>query len=56
MTARTKEKSTLVSGSIFAPMMKFMLPVMAATFLQAMYAAVDLLVIGQFVSDDATIT
>ncbi len=54
--SQTKEKSSLVSGAIFSPMMKFMLPVMAATFLQAMYAAVDLLVIGQFVSTDATIT
>lgn len=46
---KTKEKGSLVSGAIFSPMMMFMLPVMAATFLQAMYAAVDLLVIGRFV-------
>ncbi len=54
--SKTKEKSTLTSGAIYAPMMKFMLPVMAATFLQAMYSAVDLVVIGRFVSTDATIT
>lgn len=53
---KTANKSSLTSGAIYAPMMKFMLPVMAATFLQAMYATVDLLVIGQFVSTDATIT
>ncbi len=52
---KTREKSTLISGAFYAPMMKFMLPVMAATFLQAMYAAMDLLVIGRFVSTDATI-
>lgn len=54
--AKTKQKSTLTSGAIYGPLLKFMLPVMAATFLQAMYSAVDLLVIGQFVSTDATIT
>lgn len=53
--SKTKEKSSLVSGAIFSPMMKFMLPVMAATFLQAMYSAVDLLVIGRFISTDATV-
>ena len=50
-----KEKNSLISGAIFSPMMKFMLPVIAATFLQAMYSAVDLLVIGRFVSTDPTI-
>ncbi|MCD8390932.1 MAG: MATE family efflux transporter [Firmicutes bacterium] len=53
---KTANKSSLTSGAIYSPMMRFMLPVMAATFLQAMYAAADLLVIGQFVSTDATIT
>ncbi|MCD8221463.1 MAG: cytidylate kinase family protein [Clostridiales bacterium] len=53
--SKAREKSTLTSGAIYAPMMKFMLPVIAATFLQAMYAAVDLLVIGRFVSTDATV-
>ncbi len=52
---KTEEKCSLVSGAIFSPMMMFMLPVIAATFLQAMYAAVDLLVIGRFVSTDPTI-
>ncbi|MCD8040042.1 MAG: MATE family efflux transporter [Clostridia bacterium] len=48
---KTKQKSTLTQGAIFGPLMKFMLPVFCATFLQAMYAAVDLVVIGQFVED-----
>ncbi len=52
---KAQEKGSLVSGAIFGPMMKFMLPVIAATFLQAMYSAVDLLVIGRFVSTDPTI-
>lgn len=53
--SKARGKNTLTSGAIYAPMMKFMLPVKAATFLQAMYAAVDLLVIGRFVSTDATV-
>ena len=35
-------------GKIMAPLMKFALPVMLAMFLQALYGAIDLLVVGQF--------
>lgn len=35
-------------GSIFGPLIKFALPVLLALFLQTMYGAVDLLVVGQF--------
>ena len=35
-------------GKILRPLLEFMLPVMAALFLQAMYGAVDLLVVGHF--------
>lgn len=35
-------------GKIFAPLMGFALPVLLALFLQAMYGAVDLIVVGQF--------
>lgn len=42
----------LTSGKIYKPLMKFMLPVMLAAFLQAMYSAVDLMVIGRFVTED----
>ena len=35
-------------GGIFAPLVRFALPVLLAMFLQTMYGAVDLLVVGQF--------
>ena len=35
-------------GKILAPLVQFALPVLLALFLQAMYGAVDLLVVGQF--------
>lgn len=35
-------------GKILRPLVGFMLPVMAALFLQSMYSAVDLLVVGHF--------
>lgn len=35
-------------GRILAPLIRFALPVLLALFLQAMYGAVDLLVVGQF--------
>lgn len=37
-------------GKIFQPLVKFALPVLAALFLQSLYGAVDLLVVGQFAS------
>ncbi len=36
------------TGKIVAPLLKFALPVLAALFLQAMYGAVDLLIVGKF--------
>ena len=35
-------------GKIFSPLIRFALPVLLALFLQAMYGAVDLFVVGQF--------
>lgn len=35
-------------GKIFSPLIRFALPVLLALFLQAMYGAVDLLIVGQF--------
>lgn len=35
-------------GRILAPLLKFALPVLLALFLQAMYGAVDLLIVGKF--------
>ena len=38
------------SGKILAPLLRFAVPVVFALFLQAMYGAVDLLIVGQFAS------
>ena len=35
-------------GKILSPLVKFTLPVLAALFLQSLYGAVDLLIVGQF--------
>lgn len=43
------EKTTnFIEGKIFAPLIKFTLPILLAMFLQVMYGAVDLLIVGQF--------
>ena len=41
-------KNSFTEGKIFSPLIGFALPVLLALFLQAMYGAVDLLVVGQF--------
>lgn len=41
-------KNDFTQGKIFGPLIKFAIPILIATFLQAMYGAVDLLVVGQF--------
>ena len=43
-----KETQNFTQGRIFAPLIRFALPVLFALFLQTMYGAVDLLVVGQF--------
>ena len=35
-------------GKILAPLIRFMIPVFLAMFLQSMYGAVDLLIVGKF--------
>ena len=42
------EKNNFTTGKILPKLLLFMLPVLAALFLQAMYGAVDLLVVGKF--------
>lgn len=37
-----------IQGPILSPLLRFTLPVLLALFLQAMYGAVDLMVVGQF--------
>jgi len=43
-----KQTQNFTTGKIFAPLVRFALPVLLALFLQTMYGAVDLLVVGQF--------
>ena len=43
-----KQTQNFTSGKIFVPLIRFALPVLMALFLQTMYGAVDLLVVGQF--------
>lgn len=43
-----KESTNFTKGKILSPLLKFALPVLAALFLQTMYGAVDMLVVGQF--------
>lgn len=42
------QEHNFTQGRILEPLMKFALPVMLAMFLQALYGAVDLMVVGQF--------
>lgn len=46
---------SFTEGRIFSPLIRFALPVLLALFLQAMYGAVDLLVVGQFGGDLADV-
>ncbi len=39
---------SFIEGPILSPLLRFTLPVLLALFLQAMYGAVDLMVVGQF--------
>lgn len=43
-----KQIQSFTEGNIFSPLIRFALPVLFALFLQTMYGAVDLLVVGQF--------
>ena len=48
MNDSNKQHKTLTEGNILSSLLKFAVPVLLALFLQAMYGAVDLLVVGQF--------
>lgn len=43
-----KKTQSFTEGKIFSPLIRFALPVLLALFLQTMYGAIDLLVVGQF--------
>ncbi len=54
MNENVNEKNPFLSGPVFKPLLKFMLPILLANFLQAMYSAVDLMVIGRFANSENT--
>ena len=43
-----KETGSFIEGPILSPLLRFTIPVLLALLLQAMYGAVDLMVVGQF--------
>ena len=45
-----KKTTTFTEGKILQPLILFALPVLFALFLQTMYGAVDLLIVGKFAS------
>lgn len=47
---KTLKANNFTEGKILTPLIKFALPVLLALFLQAMYGAIDLMVVGQFAS------
>ena len=47
-----KEERRFTEGGILGPLMRFALPVLFALFLQAMYGAVDLFVVGKFAAPE----
>ena len=42
------DKQDFTQGSIFKKMIHFMFPILGALILQAMYGAVDMLIVGRF--------
>ncbi len=49
------KSQNFTDGKIFASLIRFALPVLLALFLQAMYGAVDLLIVGHFGGDTADV-
>ena len=43
-------KNSMTEGRLLSPLLRFSIPVLLALLLQAMYGAVDLLIVGQFAS------
>jgi len=52
---KMKENQNFSEGPILSSLIRFALPVLAALFLQTMYGAVDLLIVGQFGGDLADV-
>lgn len=50
-----EKTQNFMEGKIFVPLIRFALPVLLALFLQTMYGACDLLIVGQFSGDRADV-
>lgn len=50
--AKKTAAGDFTEGAIFPKLLRFMMPILGALVLQAMYGAVDVLVVGQFGSDE----
>jgi len=42
------ENNKLITGNVLGALIRFAIPVLAAKFLQSLYGAMDLMVVGQF--------
>ena len=51
MSTPTNLSDDFTQGNIVTKLIRFMVPILGALILQAMYGAVDLLVVGQFGTD-----
>lgn len=51
-----QKKNNFVEGPILAPLIKFTIPVILAQLLQAMYGAIDLMIVGQFAGDAGSVS
>ena len=43
-----KSENTFLEGKIFPPLVKFAIPLLLSILLQALYGAVDLIIVGKF--------
>ena len=50
------QKNSFTEGPILSPLVRFTVPIMLALLLQAMYGAVDLIVVGQFAGDAGSVS
>ena len=53
LSEKKRLSDDFTQGSIIGKLIKFMIPILGALVLQAMYGAVDLLVVGKFGTDTA---
>ena len=47
-TVKTRKTTDFTNGPVLSPLIRFMIPVLAALMIQSLYSAVDLMIVGQF--------